>query len=78
MAPEGRAKWPLLAISSGRCHDMELDSRTGHRRRKEVAARASFKPNHKYVFSVAFGSPAKSLTFSGLMENPLVGKNLKS
>ena len=24
-------------------------------------------------FSVAFGSPAKSLTFSGLVENPLVG-----
>ena len=28
--------------------------------------------------SVAFCSPAKSLTFSGLMENPLVGKKLKS
>ena len=28
--------------------------------------------------SVAFLSPAKSLTFSGLMENPLVGKKLKS
>ena len=26
---------------------------------------------------VAFCSPAKSLTFSGLMENPLVGKKLK-
>ena len=29
-------------------------------------------------FSVAFCSPAKGLTFSGLMENPLVGKKLKS
>ena len=29
-------------------------------------------------FSVAFCSPAKSLTFSGLVENPLVGKQLKS
>ena len=29
-------------------------------------------------FSVAFCSPAKSLTFSGLVENPLVGKKLKS
>ena len=28
--------------------------------------------------SVAFSSPAKSLTFSGFMENPLVGKQLKS
>ena len=28
--------------------------------------------------SVAFCSPAKSLTFSGLMENPFVGKKLKS
>ena len=27
---------------------------------------------------VAFCSPAKSLTFSGLMENPFVGKKLKS
>ena len=27
---------------------------------------------------VAFRSPAKSLTFSGLMENPFVGKKLKS
>ena len=33
--------------------------------------------NH-YFLSVAFCSPAKSLTFSGLMENPLVGKKLKS
>ena len=31
-----------------------------------------------FNFSVAFCSPAKSLTFSGLMENPLVGKKLKS
>ena len=31
-----------------------------------------------HVFSVAFCSPAKSLTLSGLMENPLVGKQLKS
>ena len=28
--------------------------------------------------SFAFCSPAKGLTFSGLMENPLVGKKLKS
>ena len=28
--------------------------------------------------SVAFCSHAKSLTFSGLMENPVVGKKLKS
>ena len=28
--------------------------------------------------SVAFCSPAKSLTFNGLMENPLVGKKLFS
>ena len=28
--------------------------------------------------SVAFCSPAKSLTFGGLMENALVGKKLKS
>ena len=28
--------------------------------------------------SVAFCFPAKSLTFSGLMETPLVGKQLKS
>ena len=28
--------------------------------------------------SVAFRSPAKSLTFSGLVENPSVGKKLKS
>ena len=32
----------------------------------------------RLVFSVAFCSPAKSLAFSGLMENPLVGKKLKS
>ena len=31
-----------------------------------------------HVLSVAFCSPAKSLTFSGLMENPSVGKKLKS
>ena len=36
----------------------------------------SLKPPQ--LFSVAFCSPAKSLTFSGLMENPLVGKKLKS
>ena len=30
------------------------------------------------LISVAFCSPAKSLTFSGLVENPLVGKKLKS
>ena len=30
------------------------------------------------LFSVAFCSPAKSSTFSGFMENPLVGKKLKS
>ena len=30
------------------------------------------------IFSVAFCSPAKSLTFGGLMENPLDGKKLKS
>ena len=29
------------------------------------------------LFSVAFCSPAKSCTFSGLMENPSVGKQLK-
>ena len=29
------------------------------------------------VFSVAFCSPAKSFTFSGLMETPLVGKKVK-
>ena len=31
-----------------------------------------------HSYSVAFCSPAKSLTFSGLVENPLVGKKLKS
>ena len=31
-----------------------------------------------YNFSVAFCSPAKSLTFSGLVENPLAGKKVKS
>ena len=31
-----------------------------------------------YGSSVAFCSPAKSLTFSGLVESPLVGKKLKS
>ena len=30
------------------------------------------------LYLVAFCAPAKSLTFSGLMENPLVGKKLKS
>ena len=30
------------------------------------------------IHSVAFCSPAKSLTFSGLMENPLVDEKLKS
>ena len=33
--------------------------------------------NKTRVFSVAFCSPAKSLTFSGSMENPLVGKKFK-
>ena len=33
---------------------------------------------HQNVDSVAFCSPAKSLTFSGFMENQLVGKKLKS
>ena len=32
----------------------------------------------EHMLSVAFCSPSKSLTFSGLMENPLVGKKLKS
>ena len=31
----------------------------------------------KHVCSVAFCSPAKSLTFSGLVESPIVGKQLK-
>ena len=30
------------------------------------------------LISVAFCSPSKSLTSSGLMENPLVGQKLKS
>ena len=33
---------------------------------------------HTSLASVAFCSPAKSLTFSGVMENSLVGKKLKS
>ena len=34
--------------------------------------------NQKVKRLVAFCSPAKSLTLSGFMENPLVGKKLKS
>ena len=36
----------------------------------------SLEAQHKEQNSVAFCSPAKSLTFSGSMENPLVGKKL--
>ena len=36
------------------------------------------KIKHIVLNSVAFCSPAKSLTFGGLIENPFVGKKLKS
>ena len=36
------------------------------------------KQSQKKGIAVAFGSPAESLTFSGLMDNPVVGKKFKS
>ena len=43
-----------------------------------IRCRVHFKEFHKGLTSVAFCSPAKCLIFSGLIENPLVGKKLKS
>ena len=43
-----------------------------------VPRRHRFLVKHAHLLSVAFCSPAKSLTFRGLMENPLVGNRLKS
>ena len=40
--------------------------------------RTTFQLGELHYFLVAFCSPAKSLIFGGLMENPFVGKKLKS
>ena len=50
-------------MDQGQKHDLRLESK----------AEVKEKEN-----SVAFCSPAKRLAFSGLLENPLVGKKLKS
>ena len=49
----------------------------GARPRQSPRAEPGNRFDAKWLFSVAFYSPAKSLTFSGSMENTVVGKKLK-
>ena len=59
------SRTPKLSFSGGRFHE------------KSTRFRPTL-PTYQSLLSVAFCSPAQSLTFSGLVENPLVGKKLFS
>ena len=65
---------PLLHHETPRAHGAMLRDLARERLSYRLAAEQALRKFMCKRNSVAFCSPAKSLTFSGLMENPLVGK----